>query len=1704
MALKKKKEEGNGGSVKSTTVKNNGKTDTNLVNGKSFRLENTVGSIPRNNGMAISVHSNLNVQNVNPVQTVKKDTKNGSSKTDKTVKDVSESVLINNAGKSAPYATNYNPIPRLVKIVPNFNAYDRNNPIVKQYQDSKLTSKYLQDGYKLNKQEKKRAKQIVKDYYENEYDKSNWNDEKQKKYEDIVRLENKTSTGAAIMQGMIDAMPFTKSIEENASKKTGINPLQENRDSTNAQNKAAVVAGNMAGQLAKYGVGSQLMQATPIVGKATQAAGNALSKLPVLNKVGAEHIANVLGDTALDVALDTIPSAVDNISSGKDAGEVTKEAAKNLGTNLGYNILGEGIGAGIDALQKARQTKKSNAIPRLDENVSKNATESNVKTPMQERYDNVEQLRNKQEPVNKPVQESSIPNVQEVNQIKAVQKPMSDIEVEQTKADLFKVTGDIKRDLRNTTNMYYKGENKKEVVSAVEKMIDDYAENPTDENFEMLTKAVNLLNNSMYGQKYTRKRNGVTSVYDNELSVLFNNNVDALCDKATKLSQRTVAESVASNPTFTAEVPKNTGDMQTGPVTAENGQKISKVRTNTMQNSGIATDAELEKNFKDSNYAYNTISEEESLKMAKSMVDSLGDNAADAIINNGVNQSYEVDAAMLSWSKLMGQAREMEAQGLDNTAILKKADRLMRQVQKTGTESGQNIQAFAKWTRTPEGVMKATQDVVANKNKAKLGKNGSKKYDAVMDAADKVSDVFSNGMTYDEAVKYLMDYRSSNPDVEGMNTMLRIVNECKKNNMKLSEDSFKAVVESNPDILPREMKKMLKEGRTTADAGDFIRAMNNVEGLSTGAQKRIADIIQGVQNFELNSPELQKAVDQINIEISKEFPMSKWDKFVEAMHIGMLCHTRTDVRNTLANVAMLPEQSMANKLSAVMQNCYAKFNKDFTPNQSVIVSKESKNIAKECYAQQKRSGVAGKYGDALSNDPLENIGNKVAFGMKGEKNLPSRIPVLEKAGAGFKKGMNTVSNKVAGESLFNNLSSNKSIAENIREFTYDLLELGDVPFVKANYVQRLASAIEAENKARVKMGIDPIKSVEDVPEGFIDLAFDTAMEATFKDDNTLTRWASATHKIPVIGDVVLPFSKTPANIVVRTADYSLIGGLRGLANCLSKKNRNVSAGIDRLSKSLTGTGTALLGMALAGSGVLIGSLSDDKDEAAFQKQQGIQPFSISTKGLSELYKKLTGEEIDLGDTYITVDWAQPATSNLMAGAEMFKTFASGGNPFDFNNIANGILSCAKAWGNTIIDNSLFSNVQDLFDTSHGQNAMDNLVDEISEYPLRLLPSSLNALAKTTDLKQRSTYDASSKLNTLKNQFMSKVPGLRDNLPQVYDTWGQEKVLANSTGQAAFNNFLNPSGASVATTTEIDSTIQDLYEKTGDNKVFPQKMSTSVTVNEQKKVLNTQEYADYQKSVGQTSYKFAKAYLSSDACKNSDSELKAGNLNTLYGLSKAIYEKKAFGKEMSDSNKKYYEHYQSGGLDELMEYVDYKNTLGKYELSDTDKMIEIWDESGADGLKQYAERKEAFKEVVGSKYSSKSKGNAVYDERGESGLDMWNKIRSASLKTNESGSKSVDSQLLYNAVSNTNLSDEDKGYYIMNIAPKSDKLDKLYEDFGYENVYRYYKHKYSADYDGNGSLKKDEITTYLNQQDMTNAERGYWYDILSGGNTKNPY
>lgn len=72
-------------------------------------------------------------------------------------------------------------------------------------------------------------------------------------------------------------------------------------------------------------------------------------------------------------------------------------------------------------------------------------------------------------------------------------------------------------------------------------------------------------------------------------------------------------------------------------------------------------------------------------------------------------------------------------------------------------------------------------------------------------------------------------------------------------------------------------------------------------------------------------------------------------------------------------------------------------------------------------------------------------------------------------------------------------------------------------------------------------------------------------------------------------------------------------------------------------------------------------------------------------------------------------------------------------------------------------------------------------------PQSMVPSLSNAVTKSTDTTVRNPYDATDPIQSQKNQIMAKIPGLSQELPAAYDTWGNEKQRDN----AAFEQFLDP-------------------------------------------------------------------------------------------------------------------------------------------------------------------------------------------------------------------------------------------------------------------------------------------------------------------------
>lgn len=622
---------------------------------------------------------------------------------------------------------------------------------------------------------------------------------------------------------------------------------------------------------------------------------------------------------------------------------------------------------------------------------------------------------------------------------------------------------------------------------------------------------------------------------------------------------------------------------------------------------------------------------------------------------------------------------------------------------------------------------------------------------------------------------------------------------------------------------------------------------------------------------------VETAMENVGKRISKEYPVKRSEQALELWRIGMLLNPRTMIRNTLANAAMMPVQGTSGKVSALIQDITHWINPDFTPTQALHVSKESKTLASQV-ADNMRSVLSGdtKYyefqgqgagakGQTELNSLNQYARDKTIF--KGEIKSDWLSQLVDKTAY----ELNKVSQKTAQQDLFSGMTSEKGILENTRQLTYGLLELGDAGFVDKFFRDRLANYIEARG----------IKSVNDVPPEAITTALDEAMKATFKDDNALTEMLSSikrsTNRVGGMGNFLLTFTKTPANIAMRIADYSP-AGLASAAVKRVKGQTDAAQFIDDISKGLTGTGLMVLGAQLFKAGILTGPESDDKDEAAFMRTQGFKPNAVH-----------------VGDKYYTIDWATPSASGLMMGAAVMAELEK--NPDA--SFVDASVAAGKTALNTWVAASPIKNFSDLFSSYEG--LAGGVSDLLQGIPSGFIPSVVGATARTVDPVQRQTYSKGDWLGTLFGGMQAKIPGASKSLPAAYDTWGRPITRQNSTGEAAFAQFVSPGTLGNANESPIDNVILELFQDTGNNKVFPRKAGWSVTVDGESKSLTNREYSDYQREMGQMSYNIAEYLV--PKFDNLTDEQKVSVLDNAYSMAKDVAENELFGADLSRTTEK---------------------------------------------------------------------------------------------------------------------------------------------------------------------------------------------------------
>lgn len=553
-----------------------------------------------------------------------------------------------------------------------------------------------------------------------------------------------------------------------------------------------------------------------------------------------------------------------------------------------------------------------------------------------------------------------------------------------------------------------------------------------------------------------------------------------------------------------------------------------------------------------------------------------------------------------------------------------------------------------------------------------------------------------------------------------------------------------------------------------------------------------------------------EAMRGIYRDIGRQMPSRFIDKWNAWRYFSMLGNTRTHVRNIVGNVGFVPAVTVKNVIGAGIESAANAVSGGKVGRTKAILTTKDAGLIKAAwsdYANIREQALgSGKYNDNV------NVRQEIEEGRTVFKLKP---------------------------------------LEAMRKFNSTALDAEDAWFSKPHYAAALAqfckaNGITAEQVAGGK-GIEAAR----------EYAIREAQKATYRDTNAFSQMISdlgryrGDNKMKRLGSTlaegILPFRKTPANILVRGVEYSPIGFLKSISYDLvqvQKGNMQATEMIDRAAAGLTGTGLMMLGLYMAKEGILRGSGGDDEKKKKFDELQGHQEYAM---------------ELPNG-TSITLDWLAPEALPFFVGANLYEQMQANNGYLTMSDM----LQAASNVTDPLLSMSCLQSLNDVFDavgyaSSGDTNALTSAVaSAATSYLTQGIPTVFGQAERTGESTRMTTYTDKNKFLTPDMQYAlgkssARIPGVDYGQIPFIDAWGRTENPGGVVARA-FNNFANPAYTSKVSGSKMEDELSRLYEATGEAKVLPQRAPKSFTVNKENKQLTGEEYVKYATKRGQTSYK----------------------------------------------------------------------------------------------------------------------------------------------------------------------------------------------------------------------------------------------------------
>lgn len=375
-------------------------------------------------------------------------------------------------------------------------------------------------------------------------------------------------------------------------------------------------------------------------------------------------------------------------------------------------------------------------------------------------------------------------------------------------------------------------------------------------------------------------------------------------------------------------------------------------------------------------------------------------------------------------------------------------------------------------------------------------------------------------------------------------------------------------------------------------------------------------------------------------------------------------------------------------------------------------------------------------------------------------------------------------------------------------------------------------------------------------------------------------------------------------------------------------------------RAITGTGLIMLFTMLAGKGIL--RRADDEDDADAKALKAAEGISGTQLNVSALGRWIEGEspEWQTGDDLMSVEFLEPLNALMTVGALVAKDNVDASF---WEKVGNYGGDSMEALYQSILEIPTMQTIQTVQSTVQYHDE-DGALPLWAEIPFEVargsvtgfIPSPIRQAAQASDEVYRETYGDKNIWNQTKSSVQNSMPGARNRLDPKLDNFGQAKKL-ESTARNVLNAFVNPGSLRTYRQSTVSKELDRVYAATDDANIYPDRnapYTTSYTQDGKKKdfKLTADERQAYQRSRGQTTYRLMQDVMNDPVYKHLSAEDRGEVLTQVKGYSNYVAKKEflsAHGESYSDDKYEKYSAALQTGMT-LSQYLTAKDAVDEAE------------------------------------------------------------------------------------------------------------------------------------------------------------------------------